>query len=137
MGFVVAGGFWKFCFKFAVDVWETKRLDVDGVRRSASRKRGANGWLERGEMRGKRGMVLLLFAGGSGRGRGRWIGFGGEGFGGRGFLLGPQVRRGWSRDEGDEAGSQEGGERSIHGSGCEGDGATLGHLRGRFKGRAL
>lgn len=66
MGFVVAGGFWKFCFKFAVDVFETKRFDVDDVRRSASRKCGANGWLERGEMRGKRGMVLLLFAGGSG-----------------------------------------------------------------------
>jgi hypothetical protein len=32
MGFVVAGGFWKFCFKFAVDVCETKRLDVDCVR---------------------------------------------------------------------------------------------------------
>src|SRR5260370_3951629 len=107
MGFVVAGGFWKFCFKFAVDVFETKRIDVDDVRRSASRKCGANGWLERGEMRGKRGMVLLLFAGGLG------------------FLLGLQVRRGWNRDEGDEAGSGEGGERSIHGNGCEGCGATL------------
>jgi hypothetical protein len=119
MGFVVAGGFWKFCFKFAVDVCETKRLDVDDVRRSASRKCGANGWLERGEMRGKRGMVLLLFAGGLG------------------FLLGLQVRRGWNRDEGDEAGSEEGGESSIHGNGCEGDGATLVHLRECFKGRTL
>lgn len=54
-----------------------------------------------------------------------------------GFLLGPQVRRGWSRDEGDEAGSEEGGESSIHGNGCEGDGATLVHLRECFKGRTL
>src|SRR6266702_3300535 len=63
MGFVVAGGFWKFCFRFTVDVSETKRLDVDNVKSSASRKRGANGWLERGVLRGKRGMLLLLFAG--------------------------------------------------------------------------
>ncbi len=68
---------------------------------------------------------------------GEVVGFGGEGVGGQGFLLGVQLRRGWSRDEGDEAGCEEGGESSIHGNGCEGDGATLVHLRECFKGRTL
>src|ERR1700687_4411134 len=61
MGFAEAGGFWKFCFRFISEACANKRVDVSVTIMVAIRRHGANAWLERGEERGKRGMVTPVY----------------------------------------------------------------------------